>query len=69
MWVELPEEVDALKLYHAALAKGISVVPGLIFSASGRFKNHIRISCGYPCTDSIEGAVVTLGKLCQSARK
>jgi DNA-binding transcriptional MocR family regulator len=69
LWVELPEKVDALKLYRAALAKGISIVPGLIFSASGRFKNHIRVSCGYPWADSIECAVTTLGRLCESARK
>src|SRR5262249_55342107 len=35
LWVELPETFDALKLYRAALTKGISIVPGLIFSASG----------------------------------
>jgi DNA-binding transcriptional MocR family regulator len=64
LWVELPESVDALKVYRMALSKGISIVPGLIFSASGRFKNHIRISCGYPWTDSTEHAVMTLGRLC-----
>lgn len=64
LWVELPETIDALKLYRAALAKGISIVPGLIFSASGRFKNHIRISCGHPWSDSIERSFITLGKLC-----
>jgi DNA-binding transcriptional MocR family regulator len=65
LWIELPEAIDALKLYRAALAKNISIVPGLIFSASGRFKNHIRISCGHPWNDSIERAVITLGKLCE----
>ena len=65
LWVELPETVDALKLYRASLAKGISIVPGLIFSATGRFKNYIRISCGHPWTDSIDQAVMTLGKLCR----
>jgi DNA-binding transcriptional MocR family regulator len=68
LWVELPETVDALKLYRASLAKGISIVPGLIFSASGRFRNYIRISCGHPWTDSIEHAVMTLGKLCSVYR-
>ena len=65
LWVELPETVDALKLYRASLANGISIVPGLIFSATGRFKNYIRISCGHPWTDSIDQAVMTLGKLCR----
>ncbi len=65
LWVELPETIDALKLYRAALTQNISIVPGLIFSASGRFRNHIRISCGHPWSDSIERALATLGKLCQ----
>jgi DNA-binding transcriptional MocR family regulator len=65
LWVELPEAIDALALYRAALAQGISIVPGLIFSASGRFKNHIRISCGNPWTGQIERAFATLSKLCR----
>jgi DNA-binding transcriptional MocR family regulator len=64
LWVELPETIDALALYRAALAHKISIVPGVIFSATGRFRNHIRISCGNPWGDSIERAFVTLGKLC-----
>jgi DNA-binding transcriptional MocR family regulator len=64
LWLELPETIDALKLYRAALANRISIVPGLIFSASGQFRNHIRISCGYPWSDAIERAFITLGKLC-----
>jgi len=65
LWLELPEEIDGLKLYQAALAEKISTVPGAIFSASGQFKNHIRISCGHPWGDSIERALATLGKLCE----
>ena len=64
LWVELPERIDAVKLYRAALSKNISIVPGVIFSASGRFRNYIRISCGYPWSDSMERAIVTLGRLC-----
>jgi DNA-binding transcriptional MocR family regulator len=65
LWVELPERVDALKLYRMAVSQKISIIPGVIFSASGRFGNHIRLSCGHPFTDSIERALVTLGKLCE----
>ena len=64
LWVELPESVDSLDLYRQALARGISIVPGVIFSPTGRYRNHIRISCGYPWSDSIESAFVTLGRMC-----
>lgn len=31
LWLELPEQMDALKLFHMALAQGISIAPGPIF--------------------------------------
>jgi DNA-binding transcriptional MocR family regulator len=66
LWVELPECNDALELYRAAVSQGISLVPGFAFSPTGRFKNHLRVSCGHPFTESIEKAVITLGKLCRT---
>lgn len=65
LWVELPKPIDSWKLYRAAVAHKISIVPGVIFSPSGQFGNHIRLSCGHPMSDSIEKAIVTLGKLCE----
>jgi DNA-binding transcriptional MocR family regulator len=61
----LPERVDCVRLYRAALASGISIVPGSVFSASNRFTHHIRMSCGNPWTPSIDQAIMTLGKLCE----
>jgi DNA-binding transcriptional MocR family regulator len=66
LWVELPRSIDALELCRAAFASNISLVPGVVFSASGRFRNHIRISCGYPWSDAVETAIITLGELCRS---
>jgi DNA-binding transcriptional MocR family regulator len=66
LWVELPENIDGLKLYQAALAQNISIVPGAIFSASGQFRNHIRISCGSPWSDAIDRSLLVLGRLCES---
>ena len=63
LWVELPKKLDSVKLFRAALAANISIVPGTIFSATGRFDNCIRISCGYRWSDSIDRAMVTLGRL------
>jgi DNA-binding transcriptional MocR family regulator len=64
LWLELPKRVDSLKLYRAAAAQKISIVPGVIFSPSGQFRHHIRISCGHPLDETIERALITLGKLC-----
>lgn len=63
LWAELPEEVDSVKLHAAALAKGISISPGPIFSASGAYMNFIRINCGNPWSERIERALAEIGKL------
>jgi DNA-binding transcriptional MocR family regulator len=65
LWVELPPRVDALSLYHAALKKNISILPGAVFSASNRFKNHIRINCGHTWSETYDRALLTLGRLCE----
>jgi DNA-binding transcriptional MocR family regulator len=63
LWLELPKTVDSVQLYRTASAHKISILPGSIFSPTGRFANHIRISCGHPWNDSIDQALITLGKL------
>jgi DNA-binding transcriptional MocR family regulator len=65
LWVEMPKKVDAVKLFRAALEHKITVVPGSIFSATGRFSNCLRISCGYRWSDAIDRALVTLGRLAE----
>lgn len=65
LWVELPKRVNALKLFREALAEKITILPGPMFSASGQFQNHLRISCGYPWSDDLDRALLTLGKLCE----
>lgn len=67
LWVELPEHVDALALHRAALAHGISVVPGPIFSASRAFANCLRLNYGHAWDARTEAAVATLGRLAGGA--
>ena len=63
LWVEMPAEVDSLRLFDEALAEGISITPGSVFSARLRFRNCIRLNCGRPWSETIEKAVATLGRL------
>lgn len=63
LWVELPEQVDSLQLFSMALAQGISIAPGPIFSATRRFRNCIRLNYGYAWTKEIDEAMSVLGKL------
>jgi len=62
LWVEMPSSVNSLELFDRALAAGISIVPGPVFSAKGKFKNFIRLNSGNPWSKSIERAVAQLGK-------
>ncbi|QXI36300.1 GntR family transcriptional regulator MpaR [Pseudomonas xantholysinigenes] len=66
LWLELPEQMDALKLFHMALAQGISIAPGPIFSPTRRFGNCIRLNYGSPWSDSAEQAMETLGRIVRS---
>jgi DNA-binding transcriptional MocR family regulator len=63
LWVELAQGVDSLELLDQALAEGISISPGPMFSARQRFRNYIRLNCGYPWSPRLEKAVRTLGRL------
>jgi DNA-binding transcriptional MocR family regulator len=65
VWVEMPGKCDAMKLYEQALARQISIAPGPIFSASGRFKNFVRLNCSCPWSPDLDAALRTLGDLCR----
>jgi DNA-binding transcriptional MocR family regulator len=64
LWVELPEGIDGLELYRRAANANIGILPGVIFSAGGQFRHHIRVSCGYPMTDALDRALRALGRIC-----
>ncbi len=66
LWLELPEQMDALKLFHMALAQGISIAPGPIFSPTRRFGNCIRLNYGSPWSEAAERAMETLGRIIRS---
>lgn len=63
LWVELPAGQDALALQAAALAQGISLAPGQLFSADRRFGHCLRINCGHPDDPRCLEALATLGRL------
>jgi DNA-binding transcriptional MocR family regulator len=44
LWIALPERIDALALYRSALAAGIAITPGHLFSTGERYRNFIRLN-------------------------
>jgi DNA-binding transcriptional MocR family regulator len=67
LWIQLPEPVDAFELHAAAIRKGIAFMPGPLFSASGRLRDHMRINCANPWSDAIADGIRDLGELIASA--
>jgi len=65
IWVELPARVDTLRLRRDALRHRINIAPGSLFSVKDRYRNCLRMSCSLPWSETIEGALRTLGALMQ----
>jgi DNA-binding transcriptional MocR family regulator len=63
LWVELPEGIEALSLHRLALASGISIAPGPIFSPRQQNTNCFRLNFANPWSDKIEEAVATLARI------
>jgi len=63
LWAELPAPIDSVDLHHRAIQSGISICPGVVFSATGKYRNCVRINCGLLWTPQVEQAIPTLGKL------
>lgn len=63
LWVKLPDGVNALDVHRLALANGISVAPGPIFSAQRGFTDYIRLNYGHIWDATIETSLEKLGKI------
>lgn len=67
VWIQVPG-FDSLALYDAAVAEGIHIAPGPLFSASGGFGDHLRLNTGFPWTAALEAQVVRLAELIERSR-
>lgn len=61
IWLELPVGGDAIKLFRKSVEVGTSITPGVLFSATGKYKRCTRISYGLPWDNRVEKAVEQLG--------
>ena len=63
LWLELPENIDAMDLYHQALKEKISISPGKMFSVSKKFNHCFRINSSFECLAVEERAIKKLAQL------
>ncbi len=69
LWLELPRPIHTRELFEEAIANGICFAPGEVFSASPRYANFMRLSCGHPWDKRIETGLERLGELASQALK
>lgn len=69
LWIALPAGVDAMALHQRALAGGIRVMPGTLFSPNNLYANYIRISCAKVYGEPARRALQTLGQLVGAAAR
>lgn len=62
LWLEMPEVVDSRQMYELARREGISIAPGPLFSATGKYRNCVRLNSAF-YSEQVEGAVATLGRI------
>ena len=62
LWVEMPVEVDAFRLYEEALRDGIGVSPGTLFTAGDRFRSCIRLNASF-WSERVDRALQALGTI------
>lgn len=64
LWIELPHPLNALEVHRRALALGIGVSPGLLFSPGAEFQNFLRLNCANEPSPRLLNAVEQIGALC-----
>ncbi|MFP2467202.1 PLP-dependent aminotransferase family protein [Pseudescherichia vulneris] len=62
LWVELPEIVDMVCVAKQLCELKIQVAPGSLFSASGKYRNCLRINCALPTSDKHREVMEKLGE-------
>lgn len=63
LWVTGPPGLDAMALHQRAIAEGIAIFPGPLFSASGRFTSSFRLNAAVAWDAAMEGALSRLAEL------
>ncbi len=66
LWVKLPDQVDTLKLYQAALAAGVAINPGPEWSTDKAYsKSRLRLCFASPTHAQIREGVAVLADICR----
>ena len=67
LWVELPLQVDMVCVAKQLCRLKIQVAPGSLFSASGKYRNCVRINCALPPNEKHQEVMQKLGEAVKMA--
>lgn len=62
LWIELDERLDTQRLNRMLEAHKVQIAIGSIFSASGKYRNCLRINYAQPLTEIYEQAIKHMGQ-------
>lgn len=62
VWAELPEGVDTMRLYEAALEERIAIAPGALFTTGDKYGNCVRLNTAF-WTPRVDKALQTVGRI------
>jgi 2-aminoadipate transaminase len=66
LWVKLPDHVDTLKLYQAALAAGVAINPGPEWSTDKAYAAcRLRLCFASPSHEQIREGIAVLAEICR----
>jgi 2-aminoadipate transaminase len=66
LWIKLPDNVDTMKLYQAALAAGVSINPGPEWSTDKAYSgSRLRLCFASPSHEQIREGVAKLAEVCR----
>ena len=66
LWVKLPDNVDSMKLYQAALKEGVAINPGPEWSTDGKHAgSRLRICFASPSHAQIREGIAILAEVCR----
>ena len=66
LWVKLPDNVDTLKLYQAALKEGVAINPGPEWSTDANHsKSRMRLCFASPSHEDIRKGIAVLADVCR----
>jgi 2-aminoadipate transaminase len=66
LWVKLPDNVDTLRLYQAALAAGVAINPGPEWSVDKAYgRSRLRLCFASPSHEQIREGIAVLAEVCR----